>query len=209
MLSQSRKYFNWFLVILPAILIFYIGGKIFYGGSELITNLFVYDSYNAQDWSIQTNLQVGDTQFGDRTYTLTAIPEEYVGADWIRTANDSKGYDGDTLVTFQVTDTVDVLVAFDDRLTLRDWLSTWSDTGKEIVNSESVPKTFSLYIKSFQPYDTVVLGSVNQTAAANNSSGANANSVYNLSSQGLLARLVRFQNPSTQGWPCCLYHFTP
>lgn len=168
MLSQSRKYFNWYLVILPVILIFYLGVKIFYGSSELITNLFVHDSYNAQDWSIQTNLQVGDFQFGDRTYTLTAIPEEYVGADWIRTANDSKGYDGDTLVTFQVTDTVEVLVAFDDRLTRRDWLSTWSDTGKEIVNNESLPKTFSLYIKSFQPFETVVLGSVNQTARSNN-----------------------------------------
>lgn len=168
MSSKSRKYSNWYYIILPIIFIFYFGEKIFCGSLELITNMFVFDSNNAQDWSIQTNLQVGDVQFGDRSYTLTTIPEEYVGADWIRTANDSKGYDGDTLVTFQVNDTVDVLVAFDDRLTLREWLSTWSDTGKEIINSESLPKTFSLYIKSFQPFDLVNLGSINQMAGSNN-----------------------------------------
>ena len=150
------------------LLFIFLGGNTVCQNSELITNLFIFDSSNAQDWSIQTNLQVGDLQFGDRTYTLTAIPKDYMGLDWIRTANDSKGYEGDTLVTFQVTDTVDVIVAFDDRLTPRDWLSSWSDTGLEIVNSESTPKSFSLYIKSFQPFDIVNLGSINQTAGSNN-----------------------------------------
>lgn len=168
MLSKRKRYYNWYYVILPIIFMLYFGEKIFCGSSELITNLFIYDSDNAYDWSIQNNLQVGDLQFGDRSYTITTIPEEFIGADWIRTANDSKGYDGDTLVTFQVTDTVNVLVAIDDRLTPRDWLSTWSDTGKEIINSESLPKTFSLYLKSFQPYDIVNLGAINQVSGTNN-----------------------------------------
>jgi polygalacturonase len=168
MSSKSRKYLYWYYILLPIIFIFHFGEKIFCGSSELITNMFVFDSNNAQDWSIRTNLQVGDLQFGDRSYNITTIPGEYAGADWIRTANDSKEYDGDTLVTFQVTDTVDVLVAFDDRLTPRDWLSTWSDTGKKIINSETLPKTFSLYIKSFKPYDFVNLGSINQVSGSNN-----------------------------------------
>ncbi len=135
---------------------------------ELITDLVVYDSENAQDWSIQSNLQIGDVLFGDRDYTIVTIPGKYIGIEWIRSANDSKGYEGNPLVSFRILDSANVIIAFDDRLTIRDWLSDWTDTGDDITNSESTPRTFSLFTKKFTDNDTIQLGPVAQTSGANN-----------------------------------------
>jgi polygalacturonase len=135
---------------------------------ELITDLVIYDSENAQDWSIQSNLQIGDLLFGDRDYTIMTIPEKYIGVDWIRSANDSKGYEGDPLVSFRISDSANVIIAFDDRLTIRDWLSDWTDTGEDMTNNESTPRTFSLFTRKFTYNDTIELGPVAQTSGANN-----------------------------------------
>ena len=135
---------------------------------ELITDLVIYDSENAQDWSIQSNLQIGDILFGDRDYTIMTIPEKYIGVDWIRSANDSKGYEGDPLVSFRISDSANVIIAFDDRLTIRDWLSDWIDTGEDMTNNESTPRTFSLFTRKFTYNDTIEMGPVAQTSGANN-----------------------------------------
>jgi polygalacturonase len=135
---------------------------------ELITDLVIYDSENAQDWSIQSNLQIGDLLFGDRDYTIMTIPEKYIGVDWIRSANDSKGYESDPLVSFRISDSANVIIAFDDRLTIRDWLSDWTDTGEDMTNNESTPRTFSLFTRKFTYNDTIELGPVAQTSGANN-----------------------------------------
>ncbi|GAB3874974.1 hypothetical protein GCM10029964_017870 [Kibdelosporangium lantanae] len=62
------------------------------GGSDqlAITGLSVADSSNAGDWSVQQNLAAGSTQYGDRTITFKTVPSGLAGAQWIRTANDSK-----------------------------------------------------------------------------------------------------------------------
>jgi len=57
---------------------------------QLIKSLTVKDSANSSNWSIQSNLRVGDTVFGDRTYKFVTIPNEFLGSEWIRTACDSK-----------------------------------------------------------------------------------------------------------------------
>src|SRR5436190_10898733 len=73
-----------------------------------VTNLSVQDTANAADWSIQSNLQSGNVQYGDRAFTFTNVASVVAGADWIRTANDSKAFTGTTLVTFTVTTDSDV-----------------------------------------------------------------------------------------------------
>lgn len=138
------------------------------GQSTIITNLNVYDSENASDWGIQTNLQIGDLQYGDRDYTIASLPDQYAGSDWIRTANDSKEYTGDTLATFRLADTTHVYVAMDDRVSLGSWLDGWTDTGNNLTNSEDPPKTFSIYGKSYHPNELVVIGSVAQSSSASN-----------------------------------------
>jgi polygalacturonase len=132
---------------------------------SVITNLSVNDSANSADWSIQSNLQVGNQQYGDRTFSLTAVPPSVAGNEWIRTANDSKAYASDPLATFTVTSSADVYVAHNDSISTKpSWLSGWTDTGENIVNNESTPRTFSLYKKSFTANSTVSLGNNGSTS---------------------------------------------
>jgi hypothetical protein len=120
------------------------------GGGLTITGLTVADSANASHWSLQSNLAVGDLQYGDRTYTLTAIPAALRGAQWIRTANGSKAAAGNPLVTFTISQQAVVSVAVDTRLGRRTWMdSSWVDAGVHLTNSESAPKTFEVFQKTF------------------------------------------------------------
>src|SRR5580704_5811212 len=109
----------------------------------IIGNLVVDDTTNAASWSVQSNLAVGATQYGDRTYTLTSVPSAVAGAAWIRTANASKAFAGTTVATFTVNADADVYVAYNDSIATKpSWLSTFADSGQNLVNSESTPKTF-------------------------------------------------------------------
>ena len=127
------------------------------GPGSLISNLVVYDSANAVNWSIQNNLQVGSTQYGDRTYIWSTIPSLVLGSQWIRTAQVSRSYNTSPLATFTVASHAIVYLAFDDRITGRpSWTTAYTDTGLNMVNSE--PTTYSLLSRDFSAGQTVTLG---------------------------------------------------
>lgn len=123
----------------------------------IINALSVKDTGNAVDWSIGSNLQVGNAQYGDRAYTFTSIPSILVGADWIRTANDSKNFTGNPAVTFTLTRTADVYVGVDTRVPALSWMTGWTNTGLTLKNNEGTPSTFTLFKKNFVA-GTVTLG---------------------------------------------------
>ena len=134
------------------------------GGSQQYT-VTVADSANAADWSIQDNLQAGNTQFGDRTVAFTSVPSALAGQAWLRTANDSRAYTGSPLVSIVLDEARDVYVAHNDAITTRpSWLTGWTDTGLNLVNNESPARTFSLYVKSFAAGSTVTLGANGSTS---------------------------------------------
>lgn len=124
---------------------------------SIITNMVVNDTANAEDWSIQQNLQAGNLQYGDRTSIITGVPSSISGCTWIRTANDSKAYVSDPIVTFTATQPVDVYVAHDDRVTTKpSWLTGWTDTGEDLL--DAAPRPFSLYKKTFSEGSNISLG---------------------------------------------------
>jgi polygalacturonase len=129
------------------------------GGSDqlAITGLSVADSSNAGDWSVQQNLATGSTQYGDRTITFKTVPTALSGAQWIRTANDSKAATNNPLATFTVNRPATVSVAVDSRIGRPSWLADWTDTGQSLVNSEGTARTFHVFAKSF-PAGQVALG---------------------------------------------------
>jgi alpha-glucosidase len=135
--------------------------------ASLISNLVVDDTANATNWSVQSGLAAGATQYGDRTYTFRSVPSAVAGADWIRTANGSKAFTGATVATFTVTASADVYVAFNDAIATKpSWLSSYNDSGLNLVNSESTPKTFSLFKRTFTSGSTVTLGNGGSTASS-------------------------------------------
>jgi len=115
---------------------------------------------NEQFWSVETNLQQGDLQYGDRAFTFTTIPDSVAGCDWIRNANGSKGVTTGTVATFTVTEDVYAYLALSTNITVKpDWISTgWEDTGENIVNSETSPKTYRLHHRYYPEGSTVTLG---------------------------------------------------
>jgi hypothetical protein len=133
-----------------------------------INDLTIEDNSNAGDWSIQKGIQDGVLQYGDRDYTVSSLPAYLYGSDWIRTANDSKRYTGSSVATFTVSSDCDVYIAVDDRLGLLPWLSSWIDTGDNLVNSE--PRVFSLFKRPFPADSTVEIGT----------SGISASSFYTI-----------------------------
>lgn len=129
------------------------------GGVTLtIGGLSVADTANAAHWSVQSNLQPGDLMYGDRTITFTSIPAALTGAAWIQAANSSKSATEDPLVTFTINAPATVAVAVDTRMGRLSWMdSSWTDTGQQITDSESTPRTFEIFTKTF-PAGTVTLG---------------------------------------------------
>ncbi|MBL1278495.1 MAG: hypothetical protein COB30_020665, partial [Ectothiorhodospiraceae bacterium] len=128
--------------------------------SELFDSVTVEDSANAGNWSIQNDLQVLDIFYGDRSYTVSTIPADLVGADWIKTANDSKSFSGNPVASFNALVDIKVTVAHrSDIATLPDWLSVssgWTFTGSALTNSE--PQTYDLFSQTFISGSTVNLG---------------------------------------------------
>lgn len=122
--------------------------------STLITNLTINDLGNAASWSIKTNAQEGDLQYGDRNYVLSNVPQQLQGADWISTANNSKIATINPVATFKVTKNSTVYVAVRQEIDATlPWLSTWTKTNLTLVNSE--PKDFNVYAKNVAANETV------------------------------------------------------
>jgi hypothetical protein len=147
---------------------------------QCIYNLNVADSVNASDWSVQFNLQVGDFTYGDRfgeNDTILSLPSYLLGNCWIRTANDSKTYHNDPLVTFNFNVEGDayVYVTHDVRVARASWLSTsngWVQMAENVLTNEpGFPKirTFTLWRKAYSAGETVSLGQ-NSPDTTNNQS---------------------------------------
>ena len=136
-----------------------------------IGSLSVLDTANAADWSVQANLQNGAQQFGDRTFTITALPAVLSGSPWLRTANDSKTFTGNPTASFTLNQPADVYLTVDDRFAgAFAWMAGWSNTGLKMTTSEGgTARSYTVFTKSFPA------GSVNLGPA-----GAAGNSMYSV-----------------------------
>ncbi|MDR4484880.1 MAG: right-handed parallel beta-helix repeat-containing protein [Nitrospirales bacterium] len=118
-----------------------------------ISNLTVA---SGQTYVVPTSgLQVGGTVYRDRSYTFKTVPSTVQGAAYIQTANNDKAATNSNFLSFTVNEPVSVYVAHGDRITSKpSWLSTFTDTGANLVTSDA---TFSLFVRAF-PAGTITLG---------------------------------------------------
>ena len=129
---------------------------------NLIKNLVVNDSENSADWSIGEGMANGSLIYGDRDFTVLNLPAELEGAEYIKTACDSKNYT-DTLGAFTAGADITVYIAMDTRVNpVPDWLGEWEKTSMSFASSNDV--TFELYKKSVREGESVTLGSNGQSA---------------------------------------------
>ncbi len=133
---------------------------------SLLQNLTVLDTENGADWAIDDSIQLGEAVFGDRPVVYTTLPESLVGAEYIRTACDSKNLTTD-LASFQAAQDIVVSVAMDARVaTTPAWLSGWTKSEETAVNDADV--TFVIYTKDVAAGETVTLGTNGQSATCVN-----------------------------------------
>lgn len=135
-------------------------------GGKLITDLRVSDMTYAAGWRFDEGLAVDDPVFSDRDVTFATIPEAFLGAEHIITPCDAKGVNAD-LATFTAGSDMTVYVGLDTRVApIPDWLSDWTDTKQQLINSKDV--AFNLYAKEVSKGETVTLGKNGQSSGCVN-----------------------------------------
>jgi hypothetical protein len=95
----------------------------------------------------------GNIELIDRTYRWTTIPSAYLNKEVIRLGNVDKSNSSTNYLSFTITQTENVCVAYDTLATLPSWLSSWTNTGDNLVGHE----THRVYRKNFTA-GTVTLG---------------------------------------------------
>ena len=146
------------VILLIAVLLTLLPVLPAYAAPELIADLVVFDSDTAGDWSVRSNLQVGEPVYGDREYLLTALPAGMEGMDWIRAANSIKNYAGDPWLSFTITEDAYVYVMYTDEIVEPSaWLAEqgWYNTYLTVTSEAN---TYLVYRKKIEGGTELTLG---------------------------------------------------
>ena len=100
------------------------------------------------------------TFYTDRNYTLTSVPDDYVGMDMIKTPNKDRKLTTDSdYLTFEMLYDGTVYVAYDSRATsLPNWMGGFSNTGDRIYTSQNKNLYLIVYSRAYSSGDCVNLG---------------------------------------------------
>jgi hypothetical protein len=111
------------------------------------------------------SLAVGVKPYTDRTYQVTSVPSSLAGASLIQTANDDKRYTGSTQLTFSLSQSATVYIAYDPRgTTLPYWLSGWQKVTERVGVNDSQVSYMTLYRKSFAAGKVTIGGNMQSPA---------------------------------------------
>ena len=132
----------------------------------LIGDPVFFDPTNADQWSAASDARTGALIFNDREYTYSELPDCLVGAEYLRTACNSKNCDA-LLAEFTAAEDCTVYAVYDDRLTnVPQWCADWEPVAGTAKSSNG--ESFLLRAKEFAAGETVTLGSNGQTGACVN-----------------------------------------
>jgi|GEM_PF-4573027 len=147
-------------------------GAITCGSQDAVCGLVVNDLMNAREWSLRSEIQVGDQALGSDPYLLSAVPLEVAGFPWIRPSRSSKTTTANPLVTFTLSAPADVYVGVDTRVAIPSWLSSWTDSGATLsylsTSSTGPPTTVTQrLLKATFAAGSVALGPLGCASTAN------------------------------------------
>jgi len=114
-------------------------------------------NYNASHWFEQANLQAGVQMYGEKDVTVSSLPEELSGADWIQTAYGSKYFDRYYVIcSFKLKADADLFIIHNDEIRSKPlWLSDYRKTNGKVISSER--DTFSIYKRRAKAGELVLL----------------------------------------------------
>jgi acetyl esterase/lipase len=140
--------------------------------SGIIADLTILDPANndtasGTGWKINANFKEAD-QTGSlvKFFVMAPPPASVAGLDWIRPISPGKtysAYTADPIFTFRVTADATVFIAHSDQITTKPaWLTSWTNTGEQIVNTAgnltaSAPR-HTLFKKDFAANSIVTCG---------------------------------------------------
>ncbi|MCM1528978.1 MAG: carbohydrate-binding protein [Alistipes sp.] len=128
---------------------------------EFFKNVVVAEQAAPSSWAIGGNAAVGSNVFGDRAFTITALPDCLAGGEILMTSCDAKGTSGDT-AAFTAGKDMDIYVALDNRVeAVPDFLAGFTKTDDTVTISNDV--VFDLYRRSAAAGEAITLGSNGQT----------------------------------------------
>ena len=134
---------------------------------KYIKNLTVNDKANRNNWSIQSGLDNGSVIFGDRTFSFTSVPDMLKGAEFIRSACDSKKFTGNE-ASFTAGEDISVFVGLDSRVeNIPSWLGDWTKTDMTMTDNGNPVVTYVVYKKDVKKGAEVTLGELNINQAVN------------------------------------------
>ncbi len=134
---------------------------------KLVKSLKVNDTAAQYNWSVEHGLATGNEVFGDRKFKFTSVPEKLRGAEWIRTACDSKKFTSDE-ATFTAAQDITVFVGVDTRAESNaGWLSDWTKTEMTMTDDGNPNITYNVYRKDAKGGQQVALGAINMATAVN------------------------------------------
>ncbi|MCZ6775275.1 MAG: Ig-like domain-containing protein [Ignavibacteria bacterium] len=116
---------------------------------------------------VENTLQTGELVYVDRGFVYFNVPLSLEGEAYIRTANDDKLSQGSQFLTFDVSESVVVYVAHDDRHQIKpDWLAAFTDTGEDLSTTDTF---FSLFRATFPEGSLSLGGNVHPSETEGNS----------------------------------------
>jgi len=115
-------------------------------------------NYNASHWFEQANLQNGVQMYGEKDITITSLPAELAGADWIQTAYGSKYYDRYYVICyFKLKAAAEVFIIHNDEIDVKPlWLKDYKKIEGKVTSSAG--DSFSIYKREAKAGELVLLG---------------------------------------------------
>jgi hypothetical protein len=108
---------------------------------------------NAAAWSVQDDLEVGNTLYGDRTFTIAGLPTAPPGSQWIRAAHVSKTNTSYPLVALSLIRDATVYIGVPTRVGKPPFMdASWVDTSTRGTDAEGRnTRRFEVYESCSRP----------------------------------------------------------
>lgn len=116
----------------------------------------IADSSKTKQYSAQLWMDTGDQPYADSKTTLSSLPSNLFGAEWLRMPSENQA---NILASFKVNTEVDVYIGLDQNIRQKpEWMQTYGDTKTTLQTDADGGHLFKVYHQHFNAGSIVNLG---------------------------------------------------